>query len=409
MTELREYQKEAVLKLKSGDILCGKVGSGKSMTALAFYTMRICKTRRGQRQFEKTFQPLKGSPDLYIITTAAKRDSGEWGDELLNFSLHIGSNKAMGGIHVVVDSWNNIKKYEDATDSFFIFDEQHLVREGAWTKAFYKIAKSNQWILLTATPGDSWSDYMPVFIANGFYKNKTQFERMHAVYSRWSKYPKIDRWINEDRLKQCRDQVLVTMISPPGAERVPAHIITVGYDKPAYKRIMKDRWNPYKDQPIRNYSEMAMCLRRLVNTEPRRLVETASICKKVKKIIIFYNLNAELEQLRTLEDLTGIPVYERNGHKHDPLPTGKQWIYLVQYESGKEAWNCITTNVIIFYSLNYSYKTMEQAAGRIDRMNTPFKQLHYYVIRSFSPLDMGILRALAKKEKFQPVAFLKRE
>ena len=405
---LMEYQKEAILKMKPGCILNGGVGSGKSITSLVFYLSKICKHKSGMNQFGETYQPLPGSPDLYIITTAAKRDSGEWLSELTHFSLSLGSNKFMGGVNVVVDSWNNMHKYQEVKDAFFIFDEQHLTGKGAWVKSFYKIAKVNQWILLTATPGDTWMDYAPVFIANGFYKNRRDFERRHVVYSRWSKYPVVDRWLDEGRLIRLRNSILVTMKSPKGAERVPPHVITVGYDKNAYKRIMKDRWNIEKDQPISNYSEMAMCLRRLVNSEERRLVETANICKKVHKAIIFYNLNCELDQLRRLEDITGIPVYERNGHKHDQVPSGKEWIYLVQYASGCEAWNCTKTNVIIFYSLNYSYKTMEQAAGRIDRMNTPYKQLHYYVIQSFSPIDVGIIRSLKNKKKFQPVEFLKK-
>ena len=405
---LMEYQKEAILKMKPGCILNGGVGSGKSITSLVFYLSKICKHKPGMNQFGETYQPLTGSPDLYIITTAAKRDSGEWLSELGHFGLALGSNKFMGGINVVVDSWNNLHKYQDVTNAFFIFDEQHLTGKGAWVQSFYKIAKVNQWILLTATPGDTWMDYAPVFIANGFYKNRRDFERRHVVYSRWSKYPVVDRWLDEGRLIRLRNSILVMMKSPNGAERVPPHIITVGYDKDSYKKIVKDRWNIDKKQPISNYSEMAMCLRRLVNSEERRLVETANICKKVQKAIIFYNLNCELDQLRRLEDITGIPVYERNGHKHDPVPSGNKWIYLVQYASGCEAWNCTKTNVIIFYSLNYSYKTMEQAAGRIDRMNTPYKQLHYYIIRSFAPIDIGIVRSLKNKKKFQPIEFLKK-
>lgn len=402
---LFEFQKEAILKLRSGCILCGGVGSGKSITSLAFYLRRICRTRNGLNQFGDTYQPLKGSPDLVIITTAKKRDSGEWEDELLRFNLHVGGNKAMGGVTVTIDSWNNMHKYDGLTGCFFIFDEQRLVGSGAWVKSFLKVAKANQWILLTATPGDSWMDYAPVFIANGFYKNRTQFERHHVVYSRWSKFPKIDRWMDEDRLRKCRRAVLVTMERPEGSERV-FHDVTVGYDQAAYKSVFRDRWNTFKDQPIGNASEMMMCLRRIVNTDPQRFRETANLCRKFKRVIIFYNLNAELDQLRGLEQTTGIPVYEWNGHRHDELPDLDRWIYLVQYSAGCEGWNCITTNVVIFYSLNYSYKVMEQAAGRIDRLNTPYPQLHYYEIRSFAPVDRAIKRALEQKKNFQPAQYL---
>ena len=407
-TMLYEFQKEAILKLESGKILCGGVGSGKSITSIAFYLSRICRNKVGSNQFGDTYQPLPGSPDLVITTTAKKRDSGEWEDELVRFGLSVGDNTAMGGVRIFIDSWNNMHKYEDMEGAFFIFDEQRLVGSGAWVKSFYKIAKANRWILLTATPGDSWMDYLPVFIANGFYKNKRQFEEMHVVYSRWSKFPRIDRWLNEDRLRKCRSIVLVEMQRPEGKERV-VHEVTVGYDKAAVKAIFRDRWNVEKDQPIRNSSEMMMCLRRVINTDPQRFRETEHLCKRFRKVIIFYNLDCELDQLRGLSKTLDIPVYEWNGHRHDDLPNGSSWIYLVQYTAGCEGWNCVTTNVIIFYSLNYSYKVMEQAAGRIDRHNSAFDQLHYYVIRSFSPVDRAIIRALKNKKNFQPGYYLRNQ
>lgn len=404
---LYPHQRNAIEELDSGKILYGGVGTGKSLTALAYFLSKECKHHIGKNSFGATYQPINGSPDLYIITTARKRDSGEWGDELTRFSLCIGSNTGMGGIHVVVDSWNNIHKYDDVDGAFFIFDEQRVVGYGAWSKSFIKIAKRNRWILLSATPGDSWSDYIPVFIANGFYKNKRQFENMHAVYSRWSKYPKIDKWIGEDRLTKLRDHILVGMEMQRSTERV-VHMVTVGYDKERFKTVFKDRWNPFSEEPIKNSPELMMCLRKIINTEHRRFAETVAICRKRKRVIIFYNLDCELEILRGLGKATGYPVAEWNGHVHDPLPDGDVWIYLVQYTAGCEGWNCITSDTVIFYSLNYSYKTMEQAAGRIDRLNTPYHELHYYVIRSFSPMDIGILRALKHKENFNERAFLRK-
>ena len=404
---LYPFQERAVEDLDSGKILCGGVGSGKSITSLVYFLSKECRHRTGRNAFGPTYQPISGSPDLYIITTARKRDSGEWGDELVKFNLHTGVNTVMGGITVTIDSWNNIHKHVEAKDAFFIFDEQRVIGYGAWTKAFLKITKHNRGILLSATPGDTWSDYMPVFIANGFYKNKRQFEQMHAVYSRWSKYPKIDRWIDEDRLERIREHILITMERPKQTERT-THVVSVGYDNAAYKSAFKNRWNPYTNAPIKNSPELMMCLRKIINTEPRRLDEVAHICKRRRRVIIFYNLNCELEMLRTLGKCTGYPVAEWNGHVHDPLPEGDEWIYLVQYTAGCEGWNCITSDTVIFFSLNYSYKVMEQAAGRIDRLNTPYPVLHYYVVRSFSPVDVAIVRALKHKENFNESAFLRK-
>lgn len=409
MTQLRlyDFQKEAINKLHSGCILAGGVGTGKSITSLSYFLSRECRHRAGKNSLGDTYQPMPGSPDLYIITTARKRDSLEWDKELNRFALSPGSNTGMGGIHITIDSWNNIDKYRNVQGAFFIFDEQRVVGYGAWVKAFIRISKFNRWILLSATPGDTWSDYMPVFIANGFYKNKAHFMRRHAVYDRWSKYPRITKWLDEDYLKKLRDYILVPMEMPRETERSISQVY-VPYNKDAYKRLQRDRWNIFTDAPIENFSELAINLRRVVNSDPARIKETARICEAHRKVIIFYNLNVELDQLRTLSKRTGLPVYEWNGQTHDPLPTGSEWIYLVQYTAGAEGWNCITCNTIIFYSLNYSYKTMEQAAGRIDRMNTPYHKLNYYVIRSYAPIDLGILRALKNKENFNAVTFLKK-
>jgi len=167
-------QREALERLKSGNILCGDVGSGKSRTALAYYFEKEC-----GGSFEPLYSPMQNPKNLYIITTAKKRDSLEWDDELIPF--HLSRNKDLCDVDIVIDSWNNIKKYADVKNSFFIFDEQRLVGSGAWVTTFYKITGSgrysnnqtgNHWILLSATPGDTWSDYIPVFVANKFYKNK---------------------------------------------------------------------------------------------------------------------------------------------------------------------------------------------------------------------------------------------
>jgi hypothetical protein len=403
--ELRDYQLDAINKMKNGCILNGGVGSGKSLTALSYYYLQ----NEGSVEFLTggDYIPMDCTPmDLYIITTARKRDTFEWEGEMSHFLLSTHDECSIYNNKVVVDSWNNIQKYKDVINAFFIFDEQRVVGSGAWVKAFLTITKKNKWILLSATPGDTWSDYIPVFIANGFYKNKTEFMREHAVFSRFSKFPKVEKYIGTGRLIRQRRDILVDMKFE--RKTIQHHCdIYVTYDSTQYKDVMKRRWDIWNDEPIVNASGLCYALRKIVNTHDSRSTKLLELFETHKKIIVFYNFDYELDVLKSLYYGEGVIVAEWNGHKHEPTPTGNKWVYLVQYTAGAEGWNCITTDTIVFYSLNYSYKIMHQSAGRIDRLNTPYTDLYYYYMKTRSGIDLAIERALNEKRKFNESSFIK--
>ena len=398
--ELRDYQIAAIRQMHNGCILNGGVGSGKSRTSLAYYYLL-----NGGKLSTDEYVPMDDPPmDLYIITTARKRDTLEWEGEMAPFLLSTNPEVNLYTNKVVVDSWNNIGKYKDVERAFFIFDEQRVIGHGAWVKAFLRIAQANRWILLSATPGDTWSDYIPVFIANGFYKNRTEFSREHIVYSRFSKFPKVDRYLNTGRLIRLRDKILVNMDFK--RETVSHHEdVYVHYDISQYRDVGKKRWDPYKQEPIVNASGLCYIWRKVVNTDASRQVALLEILDQHPKAIVFYNFDYELDLLKDI--LKTYEVAEWNGHKHQPIPTSKKWVYLVQYNAGAEGWNCVTTDTIIFYSQNYSYKIMAQSAGRIDRMNTPFTDLYYYHLKSRSGIDLAISKALDSKKKFNEAKFVK--
>lgn len=392
---LYDHQLKAVDKMKNGCILCGDVGSGKSRTALAYYYKE-----QGGVIGADDYVPMQNPRDLYIITTARKRDTLEWEGEMVHFLLTTNPEVSYyPGQNVVVDSWNNIQKYSNVYGSFFIFDEQRVVGSGAWVKAFLNIARKNKWILLSATPGDTWKDYIPVFRANGFYKTKKQFEDEHIVYSRFAKYPQIDRYIGVSKLERLRSDILVEMEFK--RHTIPHHEdIFVGYNTTLYKQVIRTRWDPFKDEPIQQASGLCYILRRIVNTDESRQMKLLELLEDKPRAIIFYNFDYELEILKNLYYGPKVKVAEWNGHKHEPIPKTKRWVYLCQYTAGAEGWNCITTDTIIFFSQNYSYKIMKQSAGRIDRMNTPFRDLYYYHLKSRSGIDLAISKALASKKKF---------
>lgn len=398
---LFDYQLDAVSRMRNGCILCGGVGSGKSRTSLAYYYKE-----QGGVLGTKNYVRMKNPKDLYIITTARKRDTLEWEGELSYFLLS--TNPKVNGYKnkVIVDSWNNIQKYKNVTDSFFIFDEQRVVGSGVWVKSFLKITKSNDWILLSATPGDTWQDYIPVFIANGFYRNRTEFCNEHIIYSRFSKFPKIDRYINTGRLIRLRDRILVDMDFK--RETVAHHEdVIVQYDISKYKETMRNRWDPYNNEPITNASGLCYILRKIVNSDESRQIALMDILESRPRVIVFYNFDYELDILKGLHYGKDVQIAEWNGHSHQPIPTSKSWVYLVQYTAGCEGWNCIKTDTIVFYSQNYSYKVMAQAAGRIDRLNTPYTDLYYYHLKSRSGIDLAISKALRDKKKFNETRWVK--
>ena len=352
------------------------------------------------------YSPMKTPRDLYIITTAKKRDSLEWDRECANYILFKNPEESVCNIRVTIDSWNNISKYKKVYGAFFIFDEQRVVGSGAWVKAFLNIARKNHWILLSATPGDQWKDYIPVFVANGFFKNRTEFYQNHCVFSRNTTYLKIEKYYNEKRLEHMRDSILVHMEDQRNTKRHDI-FVEVDYDRKMYRTVFRDRWDPYENEPISETGKLFYLLRKVVNSNDTRIEKTAEIIEDRKCCIIFYNFTYELLALRELCDKMGVPYKEWNGERHQPLPSGNCWVYLVQYFAGCEGWNCITTDTVIFFSQNYSYRMTEQAAGRIDRMNTPFEDLYYYHLRSSAPIDLAIHKALSRKRNFNERSFLK--
>jgi len=397
--KLRPHQALALDKLSNGKILCGGVGSGKTKVAIAYYLKQ------------------EAPRDIIVITTAKKRDSLDWDTEAVRYGIGTRRDATTAGV-LTVDSWNNLGKYRDRRGCFFIFDEQRLVGAGDWSKSFLQIVQANRWILLTATPGDTWLDYIPVFIANGFFKNRTEFKREHVVYNSFSKFPKVDRYVGVGKLLRLRHSLLVEMPYERHTTRIHKDVL-VSHDEQAFERVLKGRWNVFENRPLRDVGELYSVMRKVANSSPSRIDKVSTLIRRHPKLIVFYNFDYELEALRSLaktltndhakgmstsaseKGATTSPVFaEWNGHKHQPIPSTDSWVYLVQYTAGAEGWNCTETDAMVFYSLNYSYKIYEQAQGRIDRLDTPFVNLYYYTLMSTSLIDKLVKKALISKQNF---------
>lgn len=393
MKELYPHQAEAVALIRNGAVVNGGVGSGKTLTALAYYAQIVCEG------FLDRSGPMAKPRALIVITTAKKRDSLDWESDALNFGIFRDPEVSYGNQEFIVDSWNNIQKYTDYKDAFFIFDEQKVLGSGPWVKAFLKITRQNEWILLSATPADTWMDYVPLFLAHGFFRTRSEFVENHVVWSFHGKYRKIRGFFGVRKLEKLRDSILVEM---PFDRHTVRHLVgePVIYDVGTFERVWKLRWNVYTDEPLLDAAEMHRVGRRVVNSDPSRLAKVEELSLKHDRLVIFYSFDYELELLRTLHSTLDIPVAEWNGHRHEDVPGTDRWLYLVQYQAGSEGWNCTSTDAIVFYSLPYSHKQFEQAQGRIDRLDTPFTDLWYYILMSTAKIDKIIWRALVAKKNF---------
>lgn len=375
---LRPHQEKALTSLGNGKVLYGGVGSGKSLVSVHYYLRH------------------HSNRPVFVITTAKKRDSLDWQREFAGLGINLASNDACPG-PLTIDSWNNIGKYARTTGAFFIFDEQRIVGSGGWVKNFLKIASKNSWIMLSGTPGDNWLDYIPLFLANGFYPTRTLFKAEHVIYKPYVKFPVVERYVGVQKLIRLRNSILVHM--PYESHTVRNTIrVPVSFNGELMNLAIKKRWNPFESQPLRGSSEFYAIMRKIVNRDPSRLTKLRKLHQKHPRLIVFYNFNYELEILR--EGLQDVRTAEWNGHKHEEIPDSDSWIYLVQYSAGAEGWECIATNAVVFYSQTYSYKLFEQAYGRIDRMNTSYTDLYYYIFLSDSLIDRSIRRCIEQKKSF---------
>jgi len=304
-----------------------------------------------------------------------------------------------------VDSWNNIGKYSDREHAVFFFDEQRASGSGRWVKEFLKITRKNTWLLLSATPGDVWMDYLPVFMAHGFFRTRTEFMEDHVIFDRFAKYPKVKRYIGEAKLQRLRRSILVEMPVERHTTR-ERETVYCDYDRDLYKWVVKNRMDPWTEEPLRDAGGVCRILRKVVSDNDWRSEQAKRILSSNERVIVFYNYNYELDRILAVAESLGLPTAQWNGHRHDAIPGGDRWIYICQYTSAAEGWNCTSTDTVLFWSLNYSWRVTEQCEGRIDRLNTPYSRLKYYFLESKSSIDEAVRRSLNSKRVFNERAFV---
>lgn len=401
----RPEQIQAVRQLQNGSILAGGVGSGKTLTSLAWYLTSVCNAASFKKGGSLAKKKVKGSPTLYVITTAKKRDSLEWEEEAARLGLSTDPACSFTCSSIVVDSWNNIGKYSDREHAVFFFDEQRASGSGRWVKEFLKITKKNTWLLLSATPGDVWMDYLPVFMAHGFFRTRTEFMEDHVIFDRFAKYPKVKRYIGEAKLQRLRRSILVEMPVERHTTRERESVFC-DYDRNLYKWVVKNRMDPWTEEPLRDAGGVCRILRKVVSDNDWRSEQAKRILSSNERVIVFYNYNYELDRILAVAESLGLPTAQWNGHRHDAIPAEPRWVYICQYTSAAEGWNCTSTDTVLFWSLNYSWRVTEQCEGRIDRLNTQYSRLKYYFLESHSSIDEAVRRSLSSKKVFNERAFV---
>ena len=401
----RPEQIQAVRQLQNGSILAGGVGSGKTLTSLAWYLTSVCNAASFKKGGSLVKKKVKGSPTLYVITTAKKRDSLEWEEEAARLGLSTDPACSFTGSSIVVDSWNNIGKYSDREHAVFFFDEQRASGSGRWVKEFLKITRKNTWLLLSATPGDVWMDYLPVFMAHGFFRTRTEFMEDHVIFDRFAKYPKVKRYIGEAKLQRLRRSILVEMPVERHTTR-ERETVYCDYDRDLYKWVVKNRMDPWTEEPLRDAGGVCRILRKVVSDNDWRSEQAKRILSSNERVIVFYNYNYELDRILAIAESLGLPTAQWNGHRHDAIPAESRWVYICQYTSAAEGWNCTSTDTVLFWSLNYSWRVTEQCEGRIDRLNTQYSRLKYYFLESHSSIDEAVRRSLSSKKVFNERAFV---
>lgn len=400
---LYPHQREALTRMFNGCLLNGGTGSGKSRTGIYYFFQK-----NGGSIEHQVYTPMRPNPpDLYIITTAKKVYDRDWEGELVPFLLYPDpkTRRTRYGNKITIASWNVIQKYTDVKNAQFIFDENKCQGKGAWAKAFLKITKNNEWIILSATNGDRWEDYETVFIAHGFFRTRGEFRQEHLVYDPYVKnFPKIQGYRNETRLLRLRDRLLIDMDFERHTNQIHEDVYC-NYDMKTYKDVLRNRWDIFKDEPITQAAGLCYVLRRIVNSDQSRQVKLLELLEDHPRAIVFYSFDYELDILLNLGYPEGTIVAQYNGHVHERLPDGERWVYLVNYSAGAEGFNAITTDTVIFFSQTYSYKVLTQASGRIDRITSPFTDLHYYHLKTRSGIDLAISKALKNKKKFNERKF----
>lgn len=389
MITLRSYQQDAVEALLNGKhIVVASCGVGKGFISLEW--------ARGTKK-----------SNVLVITQASKVKSNDFVEEakLLDEKWYNSQSS------FTVVSWNSLAKWlkehqsENFADYAIIADEIQRIKNYStgMGKSFLKIASHTKcWAGFTATPGESWIQMMPYFVACGFVKHKTDFTNKFCVTQSFKGYIEIIGYNHEEVLNKWWSGITYFPDTKEMEKQLPSETHKVVHFKAptGYAKVLKTKTRLDTDEFID--TSMAMChyLRQLCCSKEKVEWLKEFVESLDTSCVVFYTYIEEGEKIK--EALKGVKIWEINGKKHD-IPTadtiGKHDVVLAQWESGSASLNLQFMNYWVSFSPCYSLTTSCQSRGRIKRIGQT-KPMFYYYLKTDHTIENDIYKALKEKRDF---------
>ena len=181
-----------------------------------------------------------------------------------------------------------------------------------------------------------------------------------------------------------------------------------------YKRFQKNHYIKIGDEELigdttlskRIYSRM-LC----GHYNAEKLNHFRALCESTNdRLVVFYNFNAELHELKRIAAELEKPISEVNGNLKD-LTAHEQdenSITFVQFKAGAMGLNLQLANKVIYFTLTDEAELFEQSKKRIHRIGQKRPCFYYFLICKNSIEETEILPMLGLRKQYSDELFIER-
>ena len=429
---LFDYQQQIVdEKYEDSKALFMQMGTGKTFVSMAF--------------FEKSERAK-----LLVVCLATKVD--DWNRDLTDelgldevVSLNKGTKKnreLMEDAQYLVISFESSWRLDKELvawvddDTYIIVDESHKIKNPSSKvgKFMRKLgAKTDYKTILTGTPqSNGYIDYYNQFHFLGYLDmNQTNFKKRYAItqmmqYGAGPIFQEIIGYRNTEELDEMIHNHSVFYDRKLDDEELPDEIPVYFPSYPKYRKISNDKVYEFKDGTLEIYDTLGagvMLQRQLASGYISKGGNTEVLDKSKldwmrdflegydERVVVFYNYNAELEQLKQLLERLDRPYSEYNGHRKDlrAFQESSEGVVLANYGSASTGINdFVIASTMVMYSLTTSYIDFEQAKKRIDRIGQTKKPLFYFLIMK-GTIDARVYHSLQEGKDFDERMYAEHE